>query len=114
MAHTPKPWTLLHDDDGESSIVVPEGASVTEAVLELVEQVTGDRFEPDNPAIVDAVAGLEVETWRSTTWRWREGEGVTEDDWWAPDGDGRRTIEVVSLNRSVHALADAAAEVAGG
>ena len=104
---------MLRDEDGDNSIVVPAADTpVVEAVLEAVCQVHGDQFQPDNPVIIEAAKGLKVECWHSCTKAWKEAENVEDydsyNDWWAPHGDGKRSIYVVAIERSLYVIGDEA------
>lgn len=107
-----KPWTVLRDGDGDCAIVVP-GADTdpTEALIEAVQQVHGELFTADNPAIVEAAKDLKVECWHSCTKAWKEAENVDDfdtGDWWAPHGDGKRSIYVVAIDKSLYVIGDEA------
>lgn len=108
---TARLWTVLRDDDGECAIVVPKHVDVTEALIEAVQQVHGELFTADNPAIVEAAKDLKVECWHSCTKAWKEAECVDSDldgDWWAPHGDGKRSIYVVAIEQSLYVIGDEA------
>lgn len=106
-------WTVLRDDNGDVGLVVPEGTPVIEAVLTLVQETYGgDLFSPDNPAIVQAAEGLRVERWHSCTKAFREaeciGDGDPDGEWWAPHGDGKRTIFVLPFEGDAYSLGEEA------
>ena len=105
---TPKPWTVLYgSDDDSNAIVVPEGTSTTHALCELVAAVHGVDTDEHNPVIAREAERLKVETWRSCTKAWREAEGIYEfDSYWAPHGDGSRTIQVVHFDGDVYGIGD--------
>lgn len=107
----PAMWSVLSSDDSDS-IVVPQGTEVADAVVVLLSERYGGRFSPGNPAIVAACEGVKVEVWRSCSRALMEAEGVGdgESDWWAPFGDGKRSIHVVDIGQSAYSLGEAAAE----
>ena len=76
---TPRPWTVLHSEAGDSEAVVlpSEGTPVVEALLHLIDETYGSpMFSPDNPAVVDAAKSCHVERWHSCTKTWREANGI--------------------------------------
>jgi hypothetical protein len=108
----PKFWSTLHDEDGSSAIVVPEGTDPLEALVELLNAEYGRVFSRDNPVLVKEAAGLKIQRWFSCTKAWKEAESVgeEEEEWWAPNGDGKRSIFVVSSDRSTYVLGEIAEE----
>lgn len=108
MSAKVKPWSVLRSESDDGiGIVVPEGASTAEALAELVGMVHGVDVSSAHPLIVKEAAGLKVETWRSCTKAWREAEGVGDfEEYWAPQGDGKRTANVVWYPDDVWALGD--------
>jgi hypothetical protein len=110
---TPKPWTVLVTSDDEPSIVVPDDFDdVLVALLRLIEAHTGQQLSADNPVITRAATDLRIETWHYCTKALRADEGVDDqgcEDWWAPYGDSKRCIQVLSYPGSVFVLAEAAA-----
>ena len=114
MASNPQVGTILHNDNDEDALVVPEGTTLIDGLLSLVEEVYGgERFAPDNPAIIAALDHATVGVWRSCTKKWTEAEGVDTEGyngWWAPDGDGARTITVAAYSGSAYVLGEMAEE----
>lgn len=110
MPTTTKPWTVLHSEDGDESITVPgPDTDVVDALLTLIEETYGgDRFAPDNPAILAAAEGVKVERWFSVTKQMRESEGIDDgfESYYTPNGDGRRSIWVVSIQTSGYWLGE--------
>lgn len=108
----PALWSTMRSDDG-TSIVVPEDADATDALLEMLVSECGGDFTRDNPVVQREAAGLKVELWRSCSKAYRENEAGIDpycEDWWAPDGDGKRTIHVVYYDGAIWALHDEAEE----
>jgi hypothetical protein len=109
--YPPQLWSRLSDpESGDCAIVVQRDTTPLDALLTLIEEETGDRFDPNNPFLVKEAATATVEVWRSCSKRWREDEGVDPcmETWWAPDGDGKRWCYVVSSIRSPWVLAELA------
>jgi hypothetical protein len=109
----PAPGTILRGEDG-CALVVAECADVLDALIELVGEEYGGEWGRDNPVLVKEAEGLVIEAWHSCSKAWKEAECV-EDwdgymDWWAPDGDGKRTVWVLNIDRSVYALGEMAEE----
>lgn len=106
----PKMWSTLMSDEG-TSIVVPEGTEPTEALLAMLWECGGD-FTAENPVVKRVAADLKVEVWRSCSKAYIEAEvfdDCAEDsDWWAPGGDGKRSIHVVYYDGPIYALYDEA------
>jgi hypothetical protein len=115
-ARIPQPGTVLRGGEG-AAVVVPSGTSPLDGLNAILDaEYGGEPFAADNPAIVAALPKVRVETWRSCTKAWREGEGVDDDwcdDWWAPDGDGARQITVARYDGRPYALGDAAVAALG-
>ena len=113
---TPKIGTVLHNDNDEDALVVPDGTTLIDGLLMLVEEVYGgERFAPDNPAIVAALEHAYVGVWHSCSVRWAQDNNVDTEGyngWWAPDGDGKRSITVASYSGSAYVLGEMA-EAAG-
>lgn len=110
MTHIPELWSILRGEDG-TAIVVPEGTSPVDALLSLVEEeFGGERFSPDNPAIVEAAHGLKIEAWHDCSdSQTRDEYGEDSDSllgFWAPNGDGKHTIHVLSLDYSGYYLGE--------
>lgn len=108
----PKLWTVLLDPDEDTrAIVVAADADPLDALLALLEEVTGERFERDNPFLVEEAKALRVEEWRSCTKQWREDNNADDnglDNYWSPDGDGKRWCYVVASDRSIWVTAELA------
>lgn len=112
-----KAWTTFscpHDD--EDAISVPEGwTDVMGALLELLTSETGAVFDRDNPVLTEEAKSLHIETWSSCTKRWCEDNGIYPEDygatnWWAPDGDGKRSVRVLHYPGSLWVLSERAME----
>jgi hypothetical protein len=114
MHKMPRMWDVLTDKSGgPSAIVVPVHTPPIEALIELIHTYCGNVYSADNPVLVAEAEGLKVEWWYSCTKAWREAEGAPDMDtwdWWAPHGDGKRSISVVSVDRSIYVLDEMAAE----
>lgn len=98
---------MLRSDDGVA-IVIERGTSLLDALLTLLEQEYGvPRFSETNSVIVQAIAGVHIEVWQSCTKTWRESRDIEDGmDWWAPDGDGRRSITVAYYEGDAYLLGE--------
>lgn len=109
----PRLGTLLIDPDEDTvAITVAKDSDPLDALLALLEESTGERFERDNSFLVGEAKALRVEEWRSCTKQWREDNNADDngfESYWAPDGDGRRWCYVVSSDRSPWVTAELAA-----
>ena len=117
MPTKPKIGSSMYDSEGGGhSIVVADGTEPIDALLDLMRTCYGGEFSRTNPVLVEEAKGLKVEVWRSCTKAYREAEGIDSDyqDYWSPDGDGRRSIHVLYLARSVWVLGEMAEEAEGG
>lgn len=86
-AHHLPPGTPLTDEAGSTFAVVVQRGWDTDKINAAANTVDGLTPEKRGP--------FELAIWRSCTKAWREANNITEfDEYWAPDGDGRRTIDV--------------------
>jgi hypothetical protein len=95
MSKTPKPGAVLQGDPGVA-VVMADDWTPWDALRSLVLATAGYDLPDsarDTPAADDLLADLKVLRWRSCTKAYREANGVDED-WWAEDGDGARSIRV--------------------
>jgi hypothetical protein len=101
--------TTLLCDNGYAVVVAP-GTSALDGLLTLLEEGYGSpRFAPDNPAIVAALESTQCVTWWSCTRAWKEANNREDfwfDDYWAEDGDGKRSIDVVWVNGDIYLLGE--------
>lgn len=109
----PAHWSVLRNEDGEASLVVPEGTDVVEALLTLVEEeYGGGPFARDNPAIVDALEAADISVWRRYSPERAVNEGICEDDqshgWWGPSGDLGDPITVLVYDGDPYSLGEEA------
>ena len=105
--------TILRDEDGDfySMVIAEDATDVAEALVQLVaDEFGGEPFPTDNEAIADALQYARIEWWHSCTKAWKEAEGVEWEggDYWAPNGDGKRCIHVVSYEGSPYVLGEEA------
>lgn len=109
---TPNPWAILSGEDG-TAIVVPAATSVEAALTEMIDQIVGKWFLNTNPVICREAATLKIQSWRSCTAQYLEAHGIDVEEyggggWWAEDGDGKRSINVLYVDRSLDAIAEEA------
>lgn len=121
-ARTPKPGDILVDVVWDEAVVVADGWSVLDALVEIVMQNgcpgTAEELRT-NPVLVKTAADYQIETWWYCTAAYRELWGIEERDvpgwgWWAHDGDGKRSIRVVALRMSGCDLAERCEDAAAG
>jgi hypothetical protein len=102
---------LLQCEDGHA-VVVEHGTTPLDGLLTLLQDgYGGERFAPDNPAIVKALPSVKVSVWRSCTKAWKEsnyGPDDPDDPWWSEDGDGRRQITVAWYPDDLYRLGERA------
>ena len=89
----PELWSVLRNEDGQCSIVVPEGTTPAAALIALLDHEYGGGGGPppeDHPEIVATVEGLKLERWRQYSPEAAENEGIDLEDylvWYGPGGD---------------------------
>lgn len=117
-------WTVLSGGDHSdgTAMTVPEiAADPMEALIALLSEDYGGEgaeWSRDNPVLIEAVKDCRFETWHSCTKKWCENEGINPDEWnggwWAPSGDGARSIRVFYYDGNAYDLGEQAeaAEVA--
>jgi hypothetical protein len=116
MAKMPRMWDVLMDDSGPTAIVVPLATKPIDALIALLSEHCGNQYSATNPVLIAEVEGMRIERWHSCTKQWQEDNNMPEmgyGDWWAPHGDGKRSISVFPILRSVDVLDEMAAEVEG-
>lgn len=114
-------WTILSGgdhSDGTAMTVPDDMADPLFALIELVSQDYGGalaEWSKDNPVLVEAVKDCRFETWHSCTKKWCENEGIDPDEWnggwWAPSGDGARSIRVFYYDGNAYDLGEEAEQV---
>lgn len=108
----PELWSVLRNEDGQYSIVVPEGTTPATALIEMlgIEYGWGDTPpSEDHPDIVAAVEGLKLERWRQYSPEAAEREGVDLDDylcWYGPGGDEGEWFWVLNYQGNLWDLGD--------
>lgn len=103
---TPKPGDILRSDDGDSYVVEGPDVDVIDALLDFVEEGYGSpRYSRDNPAIIKAAESKPVRLWSCT-----KDYDAPDENWWASDGDGRRSLWVIDPGVSDYVLGELAAE----
>ena len=112
----PKPGTVLLSDDGCALVVPHQDYNVLDALIEIVEDQHGGDVTLTNPYLTKLAAETKVQVWYSCSKAWQEAESVGDDytdyasDWWAPYGDGKRSVYVVSVDVSGYTLGELAEE----
>ena len=103
-----KAWDILQCDEG-SAVVVPPGTEPIDALIHLVkEECGGETWSRTNPTLVEAAENVRIQIWYSCTKAWKQNNWVDEPDdpYWAPDGDGKRTLLVAYYDGNTYALGD--------
>lgn len=111
----PAPGTTFQCEDGGYALVLASASDDRYvAMVDLITYCYGGTWPAGNVVLAEAAATLRVETWRSCTKSYRESMGVDDEwspDWWAPDGDGARSVVVAYYDGDAYGLGERAARV---
>lgn len=106
---TPKPGTVLRGEAGSALVVEPGTAPLDALLTMLEEEYGGERFAESNSVVAARAGEVRIETWHSYLKWQREDQGVDDfEDYWGPDGQGKRSITVAYFDGSVYDLGDEA------
>lgn len=112
-------WTIMRDEDADGvAMTIPDGMTdPLDALIALVSEDYGGEvasWSKENPVLLAALDDVQIETWRSCTKAWCESEGIDPDGYtsgyWAPSGDGARSIRVVYYRDDAYSLGEEAGQ----
>jgi hypothetical protein len=107
----PKVGTTLNCEDGYA-LVVDDTTEPWEALTTLLQDHFGgaaEEWRRDNPVLVAALSDLRISLWFSCLKAQREDMGW-EENWWAEDGHGARSIRVAYYADNLYDLGEEADE----
>ena len=104
---TPRPGDVLRSEDEGVGYVIGHPAVLPEVMAALLRDQYGGDWKADDPEVVSAARCLVPQVWHSCRKAYREAHYLDDDvDYWAQDGDGARSIEVVWYPHDVYELGD--------